>query len=213
MPLREKWVRRLTLGVELGAFACISFGLVFAVAETYVSIDPTTLDELGFLFIISSSISTIFGGIISAMQITGLIIELIRYLRKLKKRRTAVIPFTDASPISLSENYKNLELKLKHIDSVSDTEKTSLGMSDAFPLSMKRLDSGVEERAMKKIGILSPRDLAKTPQGTDLLGKIKEWWKASGQDLETDNESKLTQRPKTLAEKLKSRIISIPEDL
>ena len=91
-PLKEKWVRRITLLVEIFAFACLSIGLILSIMENHITLDSTTRIEIGVAFIAFALSMTAAGGILSLIQVIGIIIPLFQFVRKILKRKAAVTP-------------------------------------------------------------------------------------------------------------------------
>lgn len=103
-PLKDTWTRRLTLIVEIFAFGCMNFGFVFAIIDHFVTIDATTLNEIGFAFIAFSLCSTFTGMILSLIQVISLAVVVYRYLKNKYRKRKEV------RPLSLGEYPKSNDL-------------------------------------------------------------------------------------------------------
>ena len=97
-PLKEKWIRRITLSVEIFAFACLSIGLALAIIANHATIDPATRIEIGTVFMVFSLLMTITGGLLTLIQVIEIVIPIIKFVRKLLRRRRASV-----SPITVAE--------------------------------------------------------------------------------------------------------------
>ena len=181
-PLKDKWTRRLTLCIELFAFGCMTFGLVFEIVDNYVEIDPQTLVEVGFAFISLSMASTFAGAVLSLIQVLEIVISIIQYLKKRHRMRNEV------RPISLEEYKIGLEIyshKLKSKPQINSDGESAL--EKKLAKSPKNLEID-DDSLIKKIGGLSSKNLAKTPEGTQVLESIRTWWKNTGSEEFSDEE-------------------------
>ena len=186
-PLKDKWMRRITFMIEVLAFGCVTFTLIFAIIGNSVTIDPTTLDEIGFLYISFSIGSTVAGGILSLIQIIQLIRIIYRYLKELKKKRN------DVHPISLFETHAKTDIISP------DTISPDALQKEPFDSTSNRL-----KRKRKKQNVISDFDIndieifedikklkldfiCKTSKGKQTFEAMKEWYKSTRIDVNLED--------------------------
>ena len=172
-PLKDRWARRITIGVEIFAFGCMTFGLIFAIVAHFVEIDPTTLNEIGFAFITLSICSTFSGMILSLIQVMSLIKLIYVYVKARVKRRNEVRPLSLVEIQSAEALGKEGMVRMRpRGDTARDASKPAID----------------DVNLIKKIGNLSPEIIEQTPEGKQILETLRAWWRGSGLDMENETE-------------------------
>ena len=192
-PLKEKWMRRMTFIMEVLVFGCVTFALILGIVENFTTIDPTTLDETGFLYISFSIGSTFFGCILSLIQILQLIKAVYRYLKDLRKNRNEVYPITILefhtktdiiSPDTISPDTPNTPDTLQNepFNSTSNSlrrkRKKQKGTSDSETRDIEIFED------IKKFKLDFIR---KTSKGKQTFEAMKEWWESIRIDVNHDD--------------------------
>ena len=177
-PLKEKWGRRITLLMELMAFGSISFGFIIMIIERFGEVDATTLNETGFAFIVFCVVSTLSGGVLCLLQVIGLLVQIIKYIKNARQRRNEV------HPLNLQEMYSKTE-----IDSLETAQR--IQVKDKPESASKPIDQGQKAtpplehpillqnnflKISRAIHTSSPEQLNKTPYGVQLLESMERWW-------------------------------------
>ena len=68
-PLKEKWMRILTLIIEVLIHSYITIGFIIGIVDPFADIDAVTRDEIGFVFLCLSMLSTCAGALLSLIQV------------------------------------------------------------------------------------------------------------------------------------------------
>jgi len=206
-PLKDRWIRRVTLAIELLTFGCMTLGLIYTIVDHFVDMDPITLDEIGFVFIGFSICSTFAGVIITLIQIVSLIVIIIQYLKKRKRMKNEVYP------VSLQDYQRDAELteKKEEVGSRRSRNETIIEKRrSAIDVDKVEIDNA---SLIKKIGSLSPEafeKFEKTSEGIIACENIKSWWENSG--LETTEEPAVLRPTKFRETKFKDRISLFNEE-
>jgi hypothetical protein len=91
-PLKKKLMSRITLLVELSAFACFTIGFVLAIIESNLVIDVDTRNDIGLAFLSLTLLMTTAGGILTLIQVLGIIISLYKFFKIALKKKAEVYP-------------------------------------------------------------------------------------------------------------------------
>ena len=185
-PIKEKWMRRMTLLLELLSYGCVTLGFIFGIIERCVEVDATTSDEMGFIFLILTIGSTITGGVLSLFQALKLVKDIYEYVKERIAARKRVHPITAAEPqtkvnrLALSPESRDKLIEEKNVDTCERSMRSNLpSMPDLKELSE-------EAKMLESIGKLSPSFFENEPKGLQLLEDLKEWWKSTQNFLRSD---------------------------
>ena len=111
-----------------------------------VTIDPSTLNEIGFIFIAFSVASTI-GGFLTLIQLLGLFKMIFQYLLRTVRRRHAVYPIAlsnlPLTPQSIDNAEDKPQSKTTNRDEIESYNALSEEVAN-FPLETKRLFETVQ---------------------------------------------------------------------
>ena len=183
-PLKEKWILRMTLIIEVLAFGCVTFTLVLGIVERFVTIDPLTLDEVGFGFI-SLSMGSVFAGLlISLIQILQLMQRIYQKLKKAQEKEKR------SASISLLEIH-------------AQNETMSPGIPQKGPLNspLEKLSKKRKQRNLtpvcetkdiqmfEDIKKLKLEFICKTTEGKQAFEGLRTWWESTRADI---NQNDLT---------------------
>ena len=163
-PLKEKWVRRITLVIEILVFGCNTLGFIFGFLE---EVDAVTLVELGFAFLALSMASTFAGILISLLQVLEVGKLVARFImEKLKNRRNVV------HPISLSEIPRK---DPKSIENHERVKVLDLNHEESTPTN-NHLDKPTRyDSLLKKLSSIPPNAFKEASHGEEYLDKLEGW--------------------------------------
>ena len=187
-PLKVKWMRNMTLLIELLTYGCVTLALIFGIIERCADLDAVTLDEMGFVFLILTIGSTLGGVVLSLIQVLQLIKDIYQYLKSRRTNKNRVQPIT---PSALSElqitafcptpTIETREAKFQ--GKVIDPSVVSL-QSD--PSSTTKIgDSFEDDKILASIGKLSSASFKKEAK-EQLMKELREWWNSARLALNTD---------------------------
>ena len=202
-PLKDKWNRRITLFMELMAFGCMSFGFIIMIIEKFGNVDADTLNETGFTFIAFSLASTLSGGILCWCQVLGLLIQAIKYIKELIRRRREVHPVTLSQMYLANNEAVKVELKLKpQVKEKCESDlrplTQDLSIESPRPLERQQMEQSHWPKASKVILTLPSKKLNETSEGKRVLESVAEWWRAHGED---DSAATVSESTPTVASK------------
>ena len=190
-PLKEKWMRIFTSIIEIMIHSCITIRLIIGIVDPFADIDAVTRDEIGFVFLCLSILSTCAGALLSLVQVLELVKSIYEYLKTLraKKKQVSPIPLPE-NPIA-SKELKNLE------DKILETNEDGL-LRRQTSLPTQKISPGSGDREMFE-------DLAKlTPEMFEkkqLYGDLKGWWAAFrseyGSKISDISSDRKSSRPKS----------------
>ena len=86
-PLKAKWEGRLTLAAELGLLVCVTLGVIIAAIQANGEIDPTTSNQIGFLFLAVAIFSAAMGGLITLLQVLGMAADVYQLVKEWRNRK------------------------------------------------------------------------------------------------------------------------------
>ena len=182
-PLKDKWTRIITLVVELFGFGCMSIGLVLPLIEKAAELDASTRDEIGFVFIAFTIISTLAGGLLALIQVLALIIDIYKYLREKCRRRWQV------KPLNLDELYPDTpnsqELNDKKAAKLTGKGESMVKVNSCTTIAKSRDDS--EQNLFKYIGSLSSQVLSQSPRGMKLLENMRMYHQEHSEQIDLTN--------------------------
>ena len=179
-PLKDKWGRRITLLMELMAIGCMTFGFIMMIIGKFGNVDAVTLNETGFAFISFCVLSTLSGGVLCLLQVIGLLINVIKYIKNAKRKRNEVYPMnlTEMYSKTNEEDSPKTDSKLRAKEKIESPSKPlNQGEKTLQTPSMQHLT--IQNNFLKvsrAITLLTPEKLNETPQGAHLLKSMEEWW-------------------------------------
>ena len=170
-PLKVRWMRNMTLFIELLTYGCVTLGFVFGVIERVVDLDAVTLDEMGLIFLVLTIGSTLGGIVLSLIQFLQLIRDIYQYLKNRRAQKNCVYPITPSEPqtaiICLTPTTETRE-KMNE-DKVQRNSASTSQIKE--PSEFEKLMSSIEN--------VSPTFFEKGPKQKQLLEDLKEWWNST----------------------------------
>ena len=176
-PLKVRWMRRMTLFIELSSYGCVKLGFILGVVDRFVDLDPTTADEIGFVFLILTIGATLGGAILSLIQVLQLVWSILQYLKELlaKKKQVHPIPPSELLSRTVIERSPSKEAENFLEDRSMRTSQIYLkNRSLSIPKSRGNLPE--EQKMFATLRKLSPADFKNIPRGEQLYDDLKEWW-------------------------------------
>ena len=171
-PLKERWVRRITLVIELLVFGCISMGFIFNFLD---GVDAVTLDELGFAFLALSMASTFAGILISLLQVLEIVKQVYGFLKeKIKNRRNEVYP------ISLMDQLPAREIKTPdHQELKSSDKEVKFNHKKNRTMKTHPMKNASRYKILiKEIEDIPPDVFDETIDGEEYLDNLEDWVKS-----------------------------------
>ena len=174
-PLKEKWMRIITSIIEVLTHSCITFGFIIGIIDQFTEIDATTRDEIGFVFLCLSIVSTFAGGLLGLIQVLELVRTIYRYLKNAGAKKSQVFP------ISLTEIPSGIRIMAPHSEQRNFEDKI-IGATEEGPLRknsamIHKSNLETEDREMfEGLWKLTPEIFEKGLRGKQLYGSLKEWW-------------------------------------
>ena len=97
-PLKVRWLRLMTLLIELSSYGCITLSFILGVVDRFVDLDATTANEVGLVFLFLTIGSTITGGLLSLIQALQVVRTIYQYLKSRRANNTRVHPIKLQDP-------------------------------------------------------------------------------------------------------------------
>ena len=174
-PLQVRWMRRMTLLIELLSYGCVALAFILGVIDRFVDLDATTLDEIGFVFLILTISSTLAGAVLSLIQVLQLVWSVYQYIKDLRAKKKQVHPIplselhdpaVDSSPSKEAGNF--FEDKTMRISFISVRSNNHY-----VPKSQDLFE---DDEMFASLRTLSPSDFKSIPKGKQLYVDLKDWW-------------------------------------
>ena len=188
-PLKVRWMRNMTLLIELLTYGCVTLAFIFGIIERCVDLDATTSDEMGFVFLILTIGSTLGGIVMSLIQVLQLIKDIYQYLknRRANKNRVQPITLTALSELQITTfcPTPTIDTRGKSLeDKMIDTRVVYLKSSP--PYVSKVTNRSEDDKMLASIGKLSSADFEKGAKEMQLLEDLREWWNSTRSALNID---------------------------
>ena len=179
-PLKVRWLRLMTLLLELLSYGCTTLGFIFG----FVDLDATTANEVGLVFLFLTIGSTIAGGLLSLIQALQLVWAIYKYLKNLRAaKRVHPIPLSEPQPLhnclTPATAEKRFEGKIIGAESSSRSKP---------PSATHIKDLSEDEKMLAALGKLSPQVFEKSAKDKQLLEELREWWNSNQSALNIDTE-------------------------
>ena len=87
-----RWMRRMTLPIELLTYGFVSLAFIFEVIERFVEVDAATSDKIEFIFLASAIGSTAATGLLNLIQILLLVKDIYHYVKNRRANKNSVHP-------------------------------------------------------------------------------------------------------------------------
>mgnify|MGYP000916808117 CR=1 FL=1 len=188
-PLKVRWMRIMTLLIELLSYGCVTLTLIFGIIERYVDLDATTSDEMGLVFLILTIASTLAGGLLSLIQLLLLIKDICQYLKNRRANQKRVqpitLPYVQSAAICLTPT---IETRGKLI------ENRVVGTSETFLRSLSDSATKIEglsedEKMFAALRKLSPTFFEKGAQEEkEVLTVLRKWWNSNHSAVNTHSD-------------------------
>ena len=188
-PLKVRWMRIMTLIIELLTYGCVTLAFIFGIIERCVDLDATTSDEMGFVFIILTIASTLTGVLISLIQVLLLIKDIFQYLKDRITNQKRVQPMTISALSELQilafDPTPSIEMREnKFKDKVIEASETFLKSNPLSPPKSKDLSE--DEKMFVALRKLSPTFFERWPKGKQRYLDLKEWWNSVRSEVSID---------------------------
>ena len=194
-------MRRMTLFIELTAYGCVTLGLIFG----FVDLDATTLDEIGFAFLILTISSTLAGAILSFIQVLQLVWSIFQYIKELRAKKNQV------QPIPLSDPQVPVVDTTPHREGGKFFEDNTMRISfislqNNSPTIPKY--SSEDDEMFAFLRNLSTAYFEKEAKDKQLLTNLRVWWNSNRSVLRTkDNNLNLKDQKRNTEESPHNLII------
>mgnify|MGYP003878022987 CR=1 FL=1 len=220
-PLKVKWMRIMTLIIEILTYGCITLAFVLGIVDHFANIDATTRDEVGFVFLALSISSTFAGGLLSAIQILVVAWSVYQYLQNRRRKKSQVHPVPHAELQLLAFT----ELRHGATEVLTPATQKNVGERDVVPLegspitpnnfdkrgNMKKSNRG--RNMFEELRNLSPEKFEKIPHGKQLLESLQNWWDSYQEQTGSETsildsvslENPEEKKPTTLAQRFLAR--------
>eukprot|EP00331_Platyophrya_macrostoma_P007932 CAMPEP_0176412358 /NCGR_PEP_ID=MMETSP0127-20121128/4102_1 /TAXON_ID=938130 /ORGANISM="Platyophrya macrostoma, Strain WH" /LENGTH=172 /DNA_ID=CAMNT_0017792025 /DNA_START=1630 /DNA_END=2148 /DNA_ORIENTATION=- len=158
--------------------------MAITIADRVTDLDPNSSNQAGFVFIVMSILSTFAGDLLSAIQLVLLIIEILKYFRRLRQKKSEVVPVSPSQAQSIES-------------STPAIRETRSGEGDSSKELLTQAKEETEAREiLQSFNIVSLNVLVKSSEGRRLLGRMKDWLNsthplAGPEDSEARNEKKI----------------------
>ena len=107
-PLSKKWERRFTTIAEVFALCCVTIGEAVSIVCSQKDLDPSTLNEIGFVFLAFAVASTVASAIVTLLQVIALIQKAFQRFKRWRTSRTQIFP---ATPAGLTPRVENSQIQ------------------------------------------------------------------------------------------------------
>ena len=179
-PLKERWVRIITLIIEILVHGCVTIGLIVGILGEFDAIDASTSEEIGFIFICLSLGSTLGGVILSLIQIVPLVKSIFMYLRELLRKKQKIYPIARLEKQEKSDMIPETANNIIPETVNRDFMELNVESLQSSPFNTRGIVSGeriaMDRKIFESIGNLSPDVFEKIPQGNQLYEELREWW-------------------------------------
>ena len=175
-PLKVRWMRRMTFLIELLSYGCVTIAFILGVVDKAVELDATTLDEIGFVFLILTISSTFAGAALSMIQILLLVWSTFKYIKELRAKKNQVhpIPLSDLQSLSADPSLSP-DRKEKFFEDKT-MRMSIISLKSNSPFVPKIRDLSTDDKMFSSLRKLSPEFFEKWPQGKQRYEDLKGWW-------------------------------------
>ena len=181
-PLKVRWMRIMTLLIELLTYGCVTLAFVFGLIERFADVDPRTSNEMGFVFLILTIASTLAGGLLSLIQILFVIKGIYQYLKDRRANQNRVHPITLTEPQIISICSTPIRGKLIE----ESTDRSSAALWNNSPPSAQIEDLSKYNDMFAGLKNLSLGSFEKGTRKKQLLEDLKEWWDSYSSTVNID---------------------------
>ena len=181
-PLKVRWMRIMTLLIELLTYGCVTLAFIFGLIERFADVDPTTSNEMGFVFLILTIASTLAGGLLSLIQILFVIKGIYQYLKDRRANQNRVHPITLTEPQIISICSTPIRGKLIE----ESTDRSSAALWNSSPPLAQIEDLSKYNDMFAGLKNLSLGDFEKGTRKKQLLEDLKEWWDSYSSTVNID---------------------------